>query len=357
MRGEARGDAPPRRYRGALLGLGAIATQAHLPAFRLSPAVADRFEIVSAADPTRAADGVVGGVPVLSSVEALDALPGLDFVDIATPSASHVALARSALGRGLHVLCEKPVAARRADALALVALAREAERVIVPCHQYRFNPAWRRIRAWVGAGAIGHWHLARIAVHRTAADRGAGGAAVPWRARRAESGGGVLLDHGTHLLYTLLDLAEPPRRVAAWTGRLLHHAYDVEDTVELRLEYPDRLATLFLTWAARRRETHVHVTGERGAITWTDGALTLERDGATETYDFSRELDRASYPSWFAELFLAFAAALDRGAASDAARRASDDIVRVATLLEAAYASARAGVAVELPGETRVPGA
>src|SRR3989449_11055958 len=98
---------------------------------------------------------------------------------------------------------------------------------------------------------------------------------VPWRGRRADGRGGVLLDHGTHLVYELLDVAGPPQAVRAWTGRLRHGGYDVEDTAQLLFEYPDRMATMFLTWAARRRETEMRFIGERGSITWSGGMLTL----------------------------------------------------------------------------------
>ena len=205
----------------------------------------------------------------------------------------------------------------------------------MPCHQFRFNPVWRRIGGGLRSGAIGRWHLVEVSVHRAGADPGQQGAdeALPWRVRRADAGGGVLLDHGTHLLYTLLDLAGTlPARVSAWTGRLAHAEYEVEDTAEVRLEYPDahgdRVTRLFCTWADRRRETRVHVVGERGAVRWTDGTLTLERDGATESHDVSRELDKAAYAGWFAELFEDFVGVLDAGAGSEAAERALEAQLR-----------------------------
>ena len=355
-------DVPPRRWRGAVVGLGGIATGSHLPAFRATAALRARAEIVCAVDPRHAGASPLDGLRVLPDLEALgtqtsgsEASGEVDFVDLATPSATHVALTRAALGRGLHVLCEKPVATRRADALALAALAREVGRVLVPCHQYRFNPVWRRVGGWLRDGAIGRWHLIEVSVHRAGADPGQQGAdeALPWRVRRADAGGGVLIDHGTHLLYTLLDLAGAlPERVSAWTGRLAHAEYEVEDTAEVRLEYADaagdRVSRLFCTWADRRRETRVNIVGARGAIRWIDGLLTLERDGAVESQDVSRELDKAAYAGWFAELFEDFVGVLDAGAGSARAERALDDVVRVATILEAAYESAARGGAVRV---------
>src|SRR5438067_505105 len=292
----------PRRWRGAIVGVGGVAEQSHLPAFR-DAAVAERLTISCAVDPAPAAAERAGGLPLVPGVDRLDT-SRLDFLDVTTPTATHPLLARWALERGLHVLCEKPVATTRAEALALVSLAESRGRALVPCHQQRYNPVWRRVREWLSGGALGRWHLAEIAVYRTGADRGATGAGdAPWRTRVTD-GGGVLADHGTHLLYTLLDLGGMPLRLQAWTARLAHRAYEVEDTAQVRLDFDEaRAGTLFVTWAARRRETRVRIVGERGTITWVDGALTLERDGVEEAYDLARALDKAAYVSWFAELF------------------------------------------------------
>jgi predicted dehydrogenase len=338
------------RYRGAIIGLGGIATQSHLPAFR-RPELARRFEIAAAVDPVRAPERLVDGLSVLADVDRLLREYSLDFVDIATPSATHPQLVRWALEHDLHALCEKPVALTRAEAQTLAALSCAHGRVIVPCHQYRANPVWRRIGQWLEEDTIGRWHLCEIAVYRTQADRGTSGDDLPWRVRKGDAGGGVLLDHGTHLLYTILDLGGVPERLTAWIGTLAHPEYEVEDTAQIRLEYPGRLATLFLTWAARRRETRVHIVGEHGSITWIDGALSLERAGAVETIDCSRELDKQSYAGWFADLFTRFANVLDAGASSALADEARNDIVLVSTALEAAYRSASSGAPIGIGAE------
>jgi predicted dehydrogenase len=326
-----------RSYRGALIGAGGIARTAHLPAFR---AASPRIEIVAAldSDPNIAP---LDGVPLFRDASSLLAAGPIDFVDVCTPPSSHLPLARWALEHGLHVLCEKPVAVTRADAESLVAAARSAGRVVVPCHQYRFNPVWRQIGEWVRDGAIGHWHLAELSVYRLKAD----GGALPWRSQREASGGGILLDHGTHLLYSLFDLGGEPQTVRAWTGRLRHREYEVEDTAQLLITFPDRIATILLTWAAGHRENRVRVIGECGTIDWHGGLLSLERDGQERReLDFTAQLDKRSYASWFMRLFDTFADAMDSGEADEALA----DITRVAAVLEAAYESARSGCAVRV---------
>jgi len=327
----------PPPYRGVLLGLGGIARLGHIPAFQSDAAVAARLKIVGLVDASPGAASVAG-IPLLSSPDQMAALGPIDFVDICTPTATHLPLSLWALSQGYHVLCEKPVAVSRAEAAKLAAAARKAGRVVMPCHQYRYNPAWRRVRHWLDEGLIGRWHLAEFRVYRLAADPGADTSAVPWRGRRSEGRGGVLLDHGTHLVYELLDVAGPPSAVHAWTGRLRHGDYDVEDTAQLLFEFPDRLAVMFLTWAARARETEIRFIGDRGSITWSGGTLTLEREGRSESFDYRAELDKASYSKWFAGLFQDFAATLDSG---DAARHMAD-IAQVAAVLEDAYGDAAA---------------
>src|SRR6266496_3320421 len=200
-------------YRGVLLGLGSIARSAHMPAFLHAPNVSDRLQIVGIVDDAPAAPASFHGIPLLSSPDQLHTLGAIDFVDICTPTSSHLTLSLWALLQGYHVLCEKPVAVTRAEAVALATAARRADRVVMPCHQYRFNPVWRRVKRWLDEGVIGRWYLAEFRVYRLAADQGASSDAVPWRGRRAGGRGGVLLDHGTHLVYELLDVAGPPQAV------------------------------------------------------------------------------------------------------------------------------------------------
>ena len=91
---------------------------------------------------------------------------------------------------------------------------------------------------------------------------------------------------------------------------------------------------MFLTWAARERETEIRFIGERGSISWSGGTLTLELDGQSESFDYSAQLEKASYSKWFAGLFEEFATTLDAG---DGARQL-DDIAQVAAILESSYA-------------------
>ncbi len=332
-----------RVYRGAFVGFGAIARQAHLPAFEGDPLLRERVRMVAAIDIAHAfsesAEDTTGGLLRLSSLDQLDTIGAIDFVDVCTPTALHAELAAQALERGLHVLCEKPVATTRAEADRLAAAAARGGGLLLPCHQYHYNPVWRQVSRWLSAGIIGRWHLAELAVHRPAADGGIRTDGVPWRGLGAHSRGGILLDHGTHWIYLLLAAGGRPTAVNAWTGRILHAEYDVEDTVHLLLEFPDRIASLFLTWAGHQRENRLRFTGEHGVIEWDGAELRLDARDCRQTLDVSQENGKAAYAHWFAALFREFVSALD-----EQRRPALADEVRpVAEVLESVYGAAAAG--------------
>jgi predicted dehydrogenase len=341
--GIATQSAPARRYRGAVIGLGGVARGSHVPGFLHDTAIRNRLEIVATVDGS-ASVVPLEGVPQLGSRDGLRAISDVDFVDICTPTSSHLDLTIWALEQGYHVLCEKPVALTAREACRIADASRAAGRVVMPCHQYRYNPVWVQLRKWLAEDAIGRWHLAELRVYRLMADRGTSADPTPWRGLQANARGGILLDHGTHLVYQLLDAAGVPPRVRAWTGLLRHRDYDVEDSAHLLFEYPERLGLMFLTWGARHRESQVRFIGDEGSIDWTGGTLRLERNGSVECFDYSAQLEKSAYPAWFAGLFNAFADAMDTGNLEPSLR----DIGNVAAVLEGAYESARTGVAQEV---------
>src|SRR6266487_1180256 len=103
-----RSSPDPKVYRGALVGLGGIARLGHLPAFRADRQVASRLQIVGIVDDAPNAPRSFDGIPLLSQPDKLSDLGPLDFVDICTPTSTHLDLSLWGLSQGYHVLCEKP---------------------------------------------------------------------------------------------------------------------------------------------------------------------------------------------------------------------------------------------------------
>ncbi len=102
--------------------------------------------------------------------------PRPDLVDIVTPPAAHLAVLRAAAGRGIHVVCQKPLGGDLATAQAMVRQAEAAGIKLVVHENFRFMPWYREARRLIEAGALG-----RLLGHRlpAAAGRRAGAARLP----------------------------------------------------------------------------------------------------------------------------------------------------------------------------------
>jgi len=85
-----------------------------------------------------------------------------DAVLTVTPPPVHVAHAKLAFARGLHLLTEKPIAPDMAGAKLMVDLAERAGRQLLVAQNYRYSAAMQRLISLVReapAGALGHGHV------------------------------------------------------------------------------------------------------------------------------------------------------------------------------------------------------
>ena len=166
------------------------------------------------------------GAPCYDQLDAFLAAPGLQAVYVAAPNDAHRALVEAAAGRGLPVLCEKPMATTMQDAEAMVAACRAAGVRYGTAFDQRFHAAHRTLAGMVAEGRLGTVTVVRIVY---ACWLPANWAGDNWRIDKRRAGGGALIDlapHGMDLAAYLLG--EKLVEVAAFGQARVHH-YDVED--------------------------------------------------------------------------------------------------------------------------------
>jgi predicted dehydrogenase len=134
--------------------------------------------------------------PDAKVVGSLDEMLALrpDGVVIATPSALHAAQSIHALAAGAAVFCQKPLGRSAVEVDAVVAAARDADRLLAVDLSYRFTTGMTRIREIVAGGEIGAVHSVDLVFHN------AYGPDKPWFYDRSQSGGGCVIDLGVHLV-------------------------------------------------------------------------------------------------------------------------------------------------------------
>ena len=188
--------------------------------------------------------------PAAVALPSLDAMLdlGLDGVVIATPSALHADQAIAALEAGCAVFCQKPLGRTAAEARAVVAAARAADRLLGVDFSYRRTAAVEALAALVRNGALGEVFRADLVFHD------AYGPDKPWFYDRAQSGGGCVMDLGVHLIDLLLWLLDFPAldQVSARLhggGRLLRSdPQEIEDYATAELGLGGVSARLACSW-------------------------------------------------------------------------------------------------------------
>lgn len=198
----------------------------------------DMVEAVGIADPSPEMMAEAGKLaPDAALVDGLDALLalGLDGVVIATPSALHAEQSIAALEAGVAVFCQKPLGRTAAEAEAVVAAARAADRLLSVDFSYRFQDGTREVAQLIREGALGKVFAADLVFHN------AYGPDKPWFYDRAFSGGGCVMDLGVHLVDLALWTLEFPEvvdvRSQLWAGGApLGDREQVEDYAVAQLE-------------------------------------------------------------------------------------------------------------------------
>ncbi len=131
----------------AIVGLGKIARDRHIPAISANEAI----ELAAIADPNAS----IEGIPHFSTLdELLAAAPDIDAVALCTPPQVRSGLAAAALKAGKHVLLEKPPGATVSELTPLIAAAKRTGRTLFATWHSRFAPAVEPARAFLAGRRI-----------------------------------------------------------------------------------------------------------------------------------------------------------------------------------------------------------
>ncbi len=318
-----------------------MAEQGHLPGWLSERRIS--LQAVCDSNPARRerAAQLLPGVRIYSSPGDLYARETLDFVDICTPPPSHATLVVEALRHGAHALCEKPFVGTRTELQKVLRLSQQKNRIAFPVHNWKDAPILARAISWVREGLIGkvlhsEFHTLR---YRPAAGL------TPWRSKKEEAGGGgILLDHGWHAIYLLLNFhAERPRSVSASLyPSPSSQRGGAEHTAHLLMGFRDATASLFLTWKSDRRYNAARIYGDKGLLVLEDDRIVLRpRQGGARVATYKHRLSHGSYhPGWFGPVMARFLGAVEDH------RRAVRELEEVSLCLEITlrgYASAQRG--------------
>ena len=306
-------------------------------------------ELAAVCDPDpKVRERVARQYPAALVTSDLGALLGVvDAVIVASPAATHAAIARQAVEAGKPVLVEKPFALKVEDALTVARLSAERKVPVLAGHLLVYHPAVERLRELVRTGELGKvFYLYGLRVNLG-------------QVRKDEN---ALWSFGPHdVSVALYLLGEHPIRVAAHGKSYLQPA--IEDVVFLTMEFGSGvLAHVQLSWLDPHKERKLTVVGAKKMVVFDD----MEPREKLRIYD--KGVDRPPEYGSFGEslairegdIFIPRIPSVEPLAAElahfvraaqgrEAPRASAEDGVQVVRVLEAASRSLARGGTPEVP--------
>jgi len=201
-------EAPPPPIRLGMVGGGADAFigAVHRMAARLD----GQFDLVAgalSATPERArasgralglaADRIYDDFETMAAQEAARD-DGIEAVAIVTPNHMHSGPAQAFLKHGIHVICDKPLAATTEEARGIARAVAQSGAIFVLTHNYTGYPMVRAAREMVSAGALGTVRVVQVEYAQEWLAEDIANKQADWRTDPARSGAGAIGDIGTH---------------------------------------------------------------------------------------------------------------------------------------------------------------
>jgi predicted dehydrogenase len=274
------------------------------------------------------------------SLEEMLADKAVTAVYVATEHNRHCAETIHAAEAGRHVLCEKPMAMNGEECRRMIAACAANGVALAVAYYRRWYPKVRKMKELLEAGAIGEvvsgniFLGSRLNAARVGPEN--------WRLQAERSGGGALVDTGSHRLDILCYLLGEPARVAGFAERQ-----------EMPIEAPDAESLLIRmrsgahivsrhSFRTRAGRDDFELFGTRGSLVASpmDGdRLTVTVEGQPETFELPKHAN-VHFP-----LFDSFARRVSRG---EPPEFDGTDGLQASRIIQGCYDSARTGRVVDV---------
>ncbi len=204
-----------------------------------------------------------------------DRSDGIDVVAIVTPNHLHVPIAKIFAEKGIHIICDKPLALSSEEAISLKNIVESKKLIFALTHNYTGYPMVRHARSLIQKGDLGSIRVIQAEYPQdwlTTKAEDSGLKQAEWRTDPKRSGGGGCIgDIGTHAFnlirfITGLEIEELSADIHTFVkGRLL------DDNAQIMLRFKGGAkGALWSSQVAVGNENNlkIRIYGENGGIEW-----------------------------------------------------------------------------------------
>ena len=305
-----------------------------------------KAEVAALTDPNqKMLEGFVGrfpalnGVPQFKDYREMLKKAELDGVVISSPHTVHCEQIIGSLGRGLHVLCEKPMVCSVADAKKVIAKAKSSGKILMTAYQRHFAPAYRLARKMIAKGDLGKIHTI-AALQAQDWYRLTTGS---WRQKPELSGGGQLNDSGSHLVDIVLWMSDLAPAEAFAYEEFFKSKVDIDTAAVVKFK-GGALATFTVVGHSPGWWEDISIWGEEGVFYIRDGRLLHVSRDKQQNWNAKREdlTDKLKYSNSPVGNFV------DSILGKDVPQTPAECGLRVIQLTQALWESAAAGKPVKV---------
>lgn len=233
-----------------------------------------------------AADRSYASYEDMATAEAARA-DGIDAVAIVTPNHMHAGPAIAFLNAGIHVICDKPLAATAVQAAEIADAVKASKARFILTHNYTGYPLMRQAREMVARGDLGKIRVvqAEYAQDWLTEASDADNKQAAWRTDPKQAGAGAIGDIGTHA-FNILSFVTGLKTEAL--SAELHSFVEgrlVDDNAHILLRMAQGArAMLWASQVAVGNENNLtlRIYGDKGSIEWAQenpNVMTFARFG------------------------------------------------------------------------------
>ena len=320
-----------------VLGAGSVAQRRAIPAIKKADGA--ELHALLSRDATRAKRLAQehGATHAYTTVDALFADDALDAIYVSTPVHLHAEQVIAAAERGLHVLCDKPMALTPQECTEMIAACETNGVHLQICFLFRFHSCFQQIRTWIDDGRFGtivHGRMPFLKQYQLTPDE--------WRAQPEQGGGGCFMDLGPHSVDLLRYLIGEVNAVSAFYNTTTQDTA-VEETGGIFMRF-DNGAQAFtdLSFSVPHCDIVLELYGTEGTVwIYNDDGWKIKTYFAGE-----QQLIPSQYEDLYQYQFEHFTACVHEGVAPITT---GNDGLRANEILAAAYRAGETGQLVPCP--------